>query len=169
MSHAKNKIEWCLKKAETELKTSNKHRGLININPDLEKAKKHIKKAEHNLELMIYLRNSKYSDWCSSAAFYSAYHCLLAIISKFGYESRNQECTFALIFYLIETKKINMDKKLIEKIYVLEAKEVMEATTTEIREQYQYGTELSFKDDIFKEILDITKKILGKAKEIIVE
>ena len=62
-----------------------------------------------------------------------------------------------------------MDKKLIEKIYVLEAKEAMETTTTEIREQYQYGTELSFKDDIFKEILDITKKILGKAKEIIVE
>ena len=40
MSHAKNKIEWCLKKAENELKTSNKHSGLININPDLEKDRK---------------------------------------------------------------------------------------------------------------------------------
>lgn len=164
MSHIENKVDWCLKKAEKELKLSNKHRGLIRINPDINKSKDYIKKAEHNLELMIFLKNTKYSDWCSSAAFYSIYHCLLAIISKYGYESRNQECTFALIFHLIETNKIDLDKKLIEKVSTIEN---TETTTTEIREHYQYGTELTLKDETYKDLLDTAKKILGKTKEII--
>ena len=36
MSHAKNKVEWCLRKAEKELNKSNTHKGLIKINPNLE-------------------------------------------------------------------------------------------------------------------------------------
>jgi len=84
MSHAENKLNWCLKKAEKELKISSKHRGLVQITPDITKSREHIKKAEHNLELMIHLKTTKYSDWCSSAAFYSIYHCLLAIALKFG-------------------------------------------------------------------------------------
>ena len=60
-----------------------------------------------------------------------------------------------------------MDKELIKNISVLDAKEGMEITATEIRERYQYGTELSLKDGIYQEILDSVKKILGKTKEII--
>lgn len=166
MSHAKNKLDWCLKKAEKELKTSDKHRGLVQIEPDVNKSWDHIKKAEHNLELMIYLKNTKYSDWCSSAAFYSIYHCLLVIALKFGYESRNQECTFALIFNLIETNKINLDTKLIEKISTMDV-EITETTTIGIREHYQYGTELTLKEEIYKDLLDTARKFLGKTKEII--
>ena len=47
MSHSKNKVNWCLKKAEKEIKNGKKHRGLITIVPDKEKAKEHILKAEH--------------------------------------------------------------------------------------------------------------------------
>ena len=42
MSHAKNKVEWCLRKAENELKDSKKHRGLVKIKPDMKKAKEFI-------------------------------------------------------------------------------------------------------------------------------
>lgn len=38
MSHAKNKLDWCLKKAEKELSVSDKHRGLVQIKPDMEKS-----------------------------------------------------------------------------------------------------------------------------------
>lgn len=31
MNHMKNKVEWCLKKAEKELKKEGKHKGLIRI------------------------------------------------------------------------------------------------------------------------------------------
>ena len=34
MSHAKNKVEWCLRKAEKELNKSNTHKGLVKIAPN---------------------------------------------------------------------------------------------------------------------------------------
>src|SRR3989338_4014102 len=101
MSHAENKIDWCLKKAEKELKEMGKHRGLIKIKSDLNKARDYIKKAEHYLKATDYLKKGNFSDISASTMFYSMYHCLLAIALKFGYESRNQECTFALMHNLV--------------------------------------------------------------------
>ena len=97
------------------------------------------------------------------------YHCLLAICVKFGYESRNQECTFALIHSLIEDNKIDFEEELLNKISSLDIDETSEKTTTEVRELYQYGTELSIKDDLYEEILELVKKVLSKTKEIIEE
>src|SRR3989344_9497102 len=100
MSQSKNKVKWCLKKAEDELKEGGKHRGLVKAKSDLNKARKHLLKAEHFLRATMYLKKGNFSDISTSTLFYSMYHCLLAIAAKFGYESRNQECTFALIYYL---------------------------------------------------------------------
>jgi len=46
MNHVKNKVEWCLRKAEKELKESDKHRGLVKIDPDIKQAENYIKKAQ---------------------------------------------------------------------------------------------------------------------------
>ena len=43
----KNHVEWCLKKAEKELKADGKHRGLVKVTSDKKKAKEHLAKAEH--------------------------------------------------------------------------------------------------------------------------
>ena len=170
MSHIKNKVEWCIRKAEKEITKSGKHRGLLKINPDINKAREHIQKAEHNIKLMIHLKKNNFSDWCGPAAFYSVYHCLLAVLSKFGYESRNQECTFAFIYNLIEENKINFEKEMIKEIMDLDVEESVEShTIIGIREQYQYGTKLSIEDKTYEEILQITKNILGKTKELIEE
>ena len=165
MSHVKSKVDWCLKKAEKELNEEGNHRGLIEIQPDLEKAKEHIKKAEHYLKATDYLKKD-FSDISASTIFYSMYHCLLAIAVKFGYESRNQECTFVLIHSLIEDKKIDLDEEIINKIASLEVKQG-ERTSIEIREQYQYGTSLSIEDNIYKEFFELAKEIISKTKEII--
>ena len=168
MSHAKNKVKWCLRKAERELKESKVHKGLIKVNPNIEKSREHIKKAEHYLSATLYLKKGNFSDISASTIFYAAYHCLLAIAAKFGYESRNQECTFALINSLIEDKKINFDKELLHKISSLDVKD-KEQTTIEIREQYQYGTNLTLKDDLYNELLELAKKVIARTKEIIEE
>ena len=97
MSLAENKVNWCLKKGEKELKEGKKQRGLIKKEKDIEDAKNHISKAEHNLSAISYFDKGGYSDWSISAIFYCLYHCFLAIASRFSYESRNQECTIALI------------------------------------------------------------------------
>src|SRR3989344_4239133 len=162
MSHTKNKVEWCLKKAEKELEKSEKHSGLVRIEPDLKKAREHVNKAEHYLKATDYLRKWDFSDISASTVFYSMYHCLLAIALKFGYESRNQEFTFALIHYLIEEREINLDINLLNKIASLNIKEG-EKTGVEIREQYQYGTSLSIKDNLYKELFELAKNIILKS------
>ncbi|MDO8517390.1 MAG: HEPN domain-containing protein [Nanoarchaeota archaeon] len=168
MSPAKNKLSWCLQKAEKELKNNEKPRGLVIVKPDRNQALEHIKKAEHNLKGGIDFSKIGYSDWSASAFFYSMYQCLLAIAAKFGYESGNQECTFALIESLIEDKKISLDKKLLDKISSLEIQKET-STSTEIREEYQYGTKLSLNENLYKELLELSQKILSQTKEIIEE
>ena len=167
MSHAKNKMDWCLKKAERELKESGKHRGLVKTKPDLQKSKDYINKAEHYLKATEYLKEGNFSDISASTVFYSMYHCLLAIAAKHGYESSNQECTFALIYSLIEDGKIDFKEELLNRIASLNVEETDEKTTTEIREQYQYGTELSIKDGLYKELVKLAKEVISTTKVII--
>jgi len=89
----------------------------------MELAQAHVSKAEHNLDVTLYLKKGNLTDWCSSTLFYTTYHCLLAILAKYGFDSRNQECTFAVIKSLIEDKVINISKVDLEKIKGLETEE----------------------------------------------
>ena len=168
MSMIEKKVKWCLNKAERELTEGKTHRGLIKVKPDIEKAKAHLKKADHYLKATFHLKRGNFSDLTASTLFYTMYHSLLAITVKSGYESRNQECTFALIFQLIDQGKINFDKKLLDKITDLELQdEHSEKTSLEIREEYQYGTEIELKENVYDELLELTKNVLSQAKLII--
>lgn len=99
MLQASKHLEWCLNKAQKEVEECKKlgkrpkHRGLLKIEPNIEEAKKHLLKAEHNLEGISKFVEIGFSDWTMSAGFYCIYHCFLAIATKFGYESGNQTCT----------------------------------------------------------------------------
>lgn len=168
MSHAKNKVNWCLTKAENEIKSGKKHRGLVEKKPNIEDSGKHILKAEHDLNAISYFNRGNFSDWSMSAAFYCIYHCFLAIIEKFGYESRNQECTIALIKYLKEQGKIEINNKFIESLEIYDEKERQESSIIEKREFYTYGTTTSEenKEEIDKAIT-LCKECLDKTKEII--
>ena len=167
MSHAKNKVNWCLNKAKKELQEGKKHRGLVKVDADLEKAREHLAKAEHNLKATLYLQRGGYTDWCSSSLFYVIYHCFLAILSKFGYETRNQECTFALIAGLIEDKKITINQEDLEKVSTLNIIETQDSpeTAVSIREEHQYSTKVSLENKEYQELLLLAKRILDKTKE----
>ena len=168
MPHIKNKLDWCLKKAQDELLKGDKHRGLVKKDEDILLARKHLIKAEHNLKAIIDFKKIGYSDWSASAAFYSVYHCFLSILSKFGYESRNQECTFAVIYDLIDSGKIDLSKELIERIQSLDIGERQERVKIiDIRESEQYGVNLSLDNKTFEEILEIAQIILDKTKEVV--
>lgn len=165
MLQASKKVDWCLKKAQKEILEKNTHRGLIKIAPDIKLAGKHIAKAEHNLNAALDFAKMGYSDWSPSAFFYSMYHCFLAILSKFGYQSRNQECTIATIEMLNEEGKIIIDKKFIATFKT--EKDKGEFSTIELREDFQYGVEMEFKKkeefehlgSMCKELINVTKNI----------
>ena len=91
MSQASKQVDWCLNKARKEIEECKrlgkrpKHRGLLKIKPNLEEAKEHIEKAEHNLQVTEYLKKGDFLDISISTIFYSMYHCFLASKINFFY------------------------------------------------------------------------------------
>ena len=154
-----------MNKAEKE---GEKHRGLVKVEPDIASARNHIAKAEHNLKTTLYLQRGGFTDWCSSTLFYTIYHCFLSILAKQGYESRNQECTFAVLHSLIEDGLVSITKEEMEKVSDLNVEEDSE-TVVNIRERYQYSTTLSLADETIQELLDLAGEILDKTKVMLEE
>ena len=168
MSQASNKVKWCLNKAKRELEKSDLHRGLVKVERNLELAEQHIIKAEHNLKAAIYFEKGGFSDWSASAFFYCIYHCFLAILRKFGYESRNQECTIAMIEMLKEENKIDIDEKFIDALKIANVEEVQESNVIKLRENFQYGVDLEFKEkQEFNKLVDLCKEVIYKTRDII--
>ena len=168
MSQASNKVKWCLNKAKRELEKSDLHRGLVKVERNLELAEQHIIKAEHNLKAAIYFEKGGFSDWSASAFFYCVYHCFLAILRKFGYESRNQECTVAMIEMLKEENKIDIDEKFIDTLKITNIEEVQESNVIKLRENFQYGVDLEFKEkQEFNKLVDLCKEVIYKTRDII--
>jgi len=163
MNKAKKEIDECKVQGKRL-----KHRGLLEIEADIEKAKNHIKKAEHNLRAVKRFSQIGFSDWSITAGFYSTYHCFLAIAVKFGYESRNQTCTIALIEHLNEQRRINIDQRFIDMIKYEETEERHKSTIIEMREEYTYGIETSIEDN--EEIASLIKncqEMMDIAKQIV--
>jgi uncharacterized protein (UPF0332 family) len=174
MLKASKHVDWCLKKAQDEilecerLGKSRKHRGLLEIKPSIELAKKHVQKAEHDLNAVNYLLKGNYQDISISMIFYSMYHCFLAIAAKFGYESRNQSCTISLMEHLKLEGKIQLDDKYLDMFKYADIKEQHHDSIIEMREEFTYGIETSVdnKKDILekkkecRDLIEITKKII---------
>ena len=120
MPQVEKHLKWCL---------SDKNR-LIKTKPNIDLARKHLKKSEYNYDVVQSLERMKIYDWALNIGFYSIYHCFLAIISKFGYESRNQSCTMSAILNLIDEKKIELDKDIVLQFDTLDVeKSVMSYNT----------------------------------------
>lgn len=168
MSQVSNKVKWCLNKAQKELEESGLHRGLVLGQKDKAMALQHIAKAEHNLRAATFFEQNGYGDWSASAIFYCIYHCFLAVLRYEGYESRNQECTIAVIELLKEEGKIPIDDKLINAIKITSQDE--EASVIKLRENFQYGIALEFtKKEQFAYLLQLCKQALAATKDIIYE
>jgi uncharacterized protein (UPF0332 family) len=148
MQKNKSRLGWCLSN-ETRLKKI--------PNNDL-KSREHLEKAKHNLLAADYNIKGNFNDWAVSQAYYAMYHGLLAILYKYGYESKNHECTISAVEELIRTRKIDLDLKYIAFIRTTEQMKIQDAKS--LREEFQYGT----KTDLNKEILD---GLIDKAKEIV--
>ncbi len=174
MSQASRQINWCLNKTNNELEECKKlskrpkHRGLLKIKPDISEARKHIKKAEHNLKAVSRFSEIGFSDWSISAGFYCIYQCFLAIAVKFGYESRNQICTVALIEWLSEEDKIDIDVKFIDTLKHEEMEKVQESKVIDMREDYTYGAKTSIENSTkISKLIKTCKELIDNTKNII--
>lgn len=159
MTQAEKKVQWCLNKAEKEGK---KHKGLRKVPPNDAEVQKHLAKAQRNLRLIDVLLKMKYADWAVSAVFYTMYHCLLAILWRNGYESRNQACTFAVIEKLIIEEKIPITLDELQRIQ--ESNTDHEETVVDLREFYQYGTETEVEQAKIVRLQQEAKEFVAKIR-----
>jgi len=65
------------------------------------------------------------------------YYCALAILAKFGVESRSQKCTALFLRYFKDKGLINYDDEFIDRITVYSEKK--EKTDVDLREEARYG------------------------------
>ncbi|MEK6876601.1 MAG: HEPN domain-containing protein [Nanoarchaeota archaeon] len=166
MPKAKNMVRWCLNKAKKELERDGKHRGLIKVKPDDKLVQEHIAKAEHNLEFFMLAKENKFYDWTIVIGFYTMYHCLLSILAKHGYESRNQECTMALVESLANDKKVDeIFKKYIDNIRSAAKEE--EEQILPMREKYQYTPVVEIDVQKVEELLGICQDMIKDTKGVI--
>jgi len=153
-------LEWCLKD----------QRRLIKTKTDNELAQKHLKKSEYNYRVVQDLERLKHSDWALNVGFYAIYHCFLAILAKYGYETRNQACTITALLTLINEKKLDLDKDLIIQFDTLEAdKEAANPTVRESREISTYGVETSIDLQQLKRIKDLVLTVQRETIRILAE
>lgn len=174
MSQAANHVNYCINKAKKELQEGKKHKGLVEVKPDLKRAATHLDKAAHNFKAISAFSEIGFSDWSVSAAFYTIYHCFLAILAKHGYESRNQECTVSAIKYLKEHGKIKLGDSFIEAFRSHAEVEERHTHTAsdlrELREDFQYGVNVEYKIGIEQlqktcaDMIDAAKEEVYKGK-----
>ncbi len=159
-----DKIKKCLHEGKQK---GERHQGLRKVKSDSKESDAHLAKALHNFEAMTRFREIGYSDWSASAAFYTLYHGLLAILSRRGYESRNQSCTFAVLEDLV-------DKGIIKELAKSDLKEIFDKDITtdlahstkilDIRERLQYSTKTSLEDKEFQLLKRRTQDLLKKIR-----
>lgn len=161
---SKNKLNECFKEGE---RRGERHKGLRKIDVSRELIDKHLAKATHNLNAITEFKNIGYSDWSASAAFYALYHCLLALLIKFGYQSRNQTCTFAFIENLINKGKISLKLEDLKEIFDKDVTENLAHSEKilDIRENMQYSFRTFMKEEEFNKLLERTKLLFDKIRK----
>ena len=160
MPQVDNHLKWCLKD----------ERRLVKTKPDLDLAQKHLKKSEYNYGVVQALEKLKVYDWALNIGFYSIYHCFLAILSKYGYESRNQSCTITVILSLIDQKKLDLDKDFVLQFDTLEVEKDMTNPTIRMeREISTYGVGTSINLQQLKHVKEMIIKAQRETIRILVE
>ena len=99
--------------------------------------------------------------------FYTLYYCALAILTKFGIESRSQKCTALFLRYAKDNGLINYDDEFIGRITVYREKEEM--SDVDERESARYGSsmrseEIAGKYDYMNKIC---KTAISQCEEIV--
>lgn len=148
-------------------KKGERHHGLKRTLPNRERAEQHLLKAEHNFKAMDAFHQIRYSDWSASAAFYTLYQGLLALLAQRGCESRSQNCTFEILKFWIEQNEIKtLTINDLNEIYDKDVTADLEHSdkVLDIREKMQYGIRTTLTNTEFEALKKRTKELFDKIK-----
>ena len=160
-------VKDCFESAIREENKGKKHKGLFITKKDDKVAEDYIKKAKLNLELCDFYKQKDFDYKIPEEWFYTLYYCALAILSKFGIESRSQKCTAYFLRYVKNNRLIDYDDEFIDRIMVYKDKE--ELSDVDEREKARYGSSIKSEEikAKYNNMTNICKKAIFQAEEIV--
>jgi len=161
------KLKECFKSAIKDEKKDRKHKGLLIVKPDNKKAEEYVNKAKINLELCGLYKIKGFDYKIPEEWFYTLYYCALAILSKFGVESRSQRCTAEFLRYIKDKNLIDYDDEFIDRITVYKEKD--EKSDVDKRENARYDSSVKSREiESQYDYMDkICKKAINECEEIV--
>lgn len=164
---SKPKVFECFSSAGKDEENGKKHKGLLLVGKDDKKAEEYIQKAKVNLGLCEIYKKQRMDYKIPEEWFYSQYYCALAILAKFGIESRSQKCTALFLRYVKDKGLIDYDDKFIDRIMVYKEKE--EKTDVDEREDARYGSAVRSEEIIGKYdfMMDVCRRCISACEEIV--
>lgn len=162
-----SKTHECFSQAKKEEEKGKKHKGLLFVGIDDKKAKEYIQKAKMNLHLCELYKQQRLDYKIPEEWFYTLYYCALAILAKFGVESRSQKCTALFLRYVKDRGLIEYNDEFIDRIMVY--KEKGEETDVDEREKARYGSSVQSEEIIQKYsfMVAVCKGSISACEEIV--
>jgi len=160
-------LKECFKGAERDEKKGIKHKGLLIKNPNKEEAKEYLEKAKRELELCDLYKEKGFDYKIPEEWFYTLYYCALAILSKFGVESRSQKYTALFLEYVKQKRLIEYDDEFIRRITVYSKKG--EESDVDKREEARYSSAIKIDTvkERYEEVNMLCKKAISQAGDIV--
>ena len=157
----------CFLNALKNEKKGKKHKGLLLKKSDDAEAKRYIQKAKESLEFCELCRQKEYDYKIPEEWFYTLYYCALAILSKFGIETRSQKYTALFLQYVKDKGLIDYDLEFINRIMVYTKKG--EESEVDEREDARYSssTKIERVNERYLEMTMLCKRAIEQAEEII--
>lgn len=157
----------CFLNAQKDEDKRKKHKGLLVVEKDDKNAEEYLQKAKTNLEFCGIYKEKRLDYKIPEEWFYTMYYCALAILSKFGVETRNQKCTALFLRYVKDKGLINYDDEFIDRITVYSDKDVK--SDVDEREDARYGSSVKSEDIMqrYDTMMEICRSCITQCEEIV--
>lgn len=157
----------CFVNAQRDENKGKKHKGLLFIGSNDMKAAEYIEKAKTNLRTCELFKKEGLDYKIPEEWFYTQYYCGLAILAKFGVESRSQKCTALFLRYVKNKGLIHYDDEFIERITVYSDKE--ETSDVDEREKARYGSSVRNEEIVerYELMMEVCRRCISQCEEIV--
>jgi len=160
-------VKDCFVLALRDENKSKKHKGLLFIGSNDKKAIEYIDKAKTNLRTCELFKKEGLDYKIPEEWFYTQYYSALAILAKFGIESRSQRCTALFLRYVKDKGLVDYDDEFINRITVYSDKE--ETSDVDEREKARYGSSIRNEEIIEKYdyMINLCKQCISQSEETV--
>ena len=161
------KLQECFKGAIKDEQKGKKHKGLLIVEPSVEKAKDYLDKARDGLRFCDLYKKEGAEYKIPEEWYYALYYCALAILSVFGVETRSQRCTALFLKFLKEKELIDYNEKFIEKIMVHKEKDKRSAVDE--REEARYSSNIKIKkvEEQYNDMMASCNEAISQAQDMV--